>query len=160
MIVGLQLLCCALSHRSTAELGMLRILSKAGTKRAACSLLSLQLPLAHVYGIEDPLCELLQLVWGVLRLLLQPQVVLTQVLDLCLEVGLVFFFLKEKSSRCNLGVPTHLAHNLGCPPTSPSSQKQQLRLSLGGPSPFPSLLNAHARLVQAQGLPESSELQD
>lgn len=109
MIVGLQLLCCALSHRSTAELGMLRILSKAGTKRAACSLLSLQLPLAHVYGIEDPLCELLQLVWGVLRLLLQPQVVLTQVLDLCLEVGLVFFFLKEKSSRCNLGVPTHLA---------------------------------------------------
>lgn len=62
MIVGLQLLCCALSHRSTAELGMLRILSKAGTKRAACFLLSLQLPLAHVYGIEDPLCELLQLV--------------------------------------------------------------------------------------------------
>lgn len=131
-----------------------------GNEESSCSLLSPQLPLAHVYGIEDPLCELLQLVWGVLRLLLQPQVVLTQVLDLCLEVGLVFFLLKEKSSRCNLGVPTHLAHNLGCPPISPSSQEKQLWLSLGGPFPFPSLLNAHARLIQAQGLPESSELQD
>lgn len=49
--------------------------------------------LAHVYGIEDPFGELLQLVGGVLGLLLQPQVVLSQVLNFRLEVGFVFFLL-------------------------------------------------------------------
>lgn len=52
--------------------------------------------LAHVDGVEDPLGELLQLVRGVLGLLLQPQVVLPQVLDFCLKVGLVFFLLRQR----------------------------------------------------------------
>lgn len=52
--------------------------------------------LAHVDGVEDPLRELLQLVGGVLGLLLQPQVVLAQVLDFCLKVGFVFFFLRQR----------------------------------------------------------------
>lgn len=53
-------------------------------------------PLAHVDGVEDPLRELLELVRGVLGLLLQPQVVLSQVLDFCLKVRFVFLFLRQK----------------------------------------------------------------
>ena len=49
--------------------------------------------LAHVDGVEDPLRELLQLVRGILGLLLKPQVVLSQVLNLRLKVSFVFFFL-------------------------------------------------------------------
>lgn len=86
------------------------------TQSSLSLLLSPQLALAHVYGVEDPLCELLQLVRGVLGLLLQPQVVLPQVLNFRLQVGLVFFFLKEKPSTRDLGVCTYLG--------SPSSSQK------------------------------------
>lgn len=59
--------------------------------------------LAHVYGIEDPFRELLQLVRGILGLLLQPQVVLPQVLDFCLQVGLVFLFLGGRAEKERAG---------------------------------------------------------
>lgn len=55
--------------------------------------------LAHVYGIEDPFRELLQLVGGVLGLLLQPQVVLSQVLNFCLKVGFVLLFLPGRAEK-------------------------------------------------------------
>lgn len=55
--------------------------------------------LAHVYGVEDPLGELLELVGGILGLFLQPQVVLPQMLNFRLEVGFVFFFLEEWAER-------------------------------------------------------------
>lgn len=90
-----------------------------GPHRAACPfLVSPRLALAHVYGVEDPLCELLQLVRGVLGLLLQPQVVLPQVLNFRLQLGLVFFFLKEKPGTHDLGVCTYLGN-------PPSSQEKQ-----------------------------------
>lgn len=55
--------------------------------------------LAHVDGVEDPLRELLQLVGGVLGFLLQPQVVLSQVLNLRLKVSFVFFFLGGRAEQ-------------------------------------------------------------
>lgn len=93
MIVDLQL-CCALPDRGgSREPGVCaervgRLGS--GTARPHCRAPE---PLAHVYGVEDPLGELLQLVRGVLGLLLQPQVVLAQVLDLGLEVRFVLLLL-------------------------------------------------------------------
>lgn len=47
----------------------------------------------HVDGVEDPLCELLQLGGGCLRLLLQPLVVLPQPLDLPLQPQLLLTLL-------------------------------------------------------------------
>lgn len=48
-----------------------------------------------VDGVEEPLCELAQLGRGCLRLLLQPQVVLPQVLHLRLQCCLVLLLLGE-----------------------------------------------------------------
>lgn len=59
--------------------------------------------LAHVYGVEDPFRELLQLVRGVLGLLLQPQVVLPEVLDFRLQVGFVFLFLGGRAEEERAG---------------------------------------------------------
>lgn len=59
--------------------------------------------LAHVYGIEDPFRELLQLVRGILGLLLQPQVVLPEVLDFRLQVGFVFLFLGGRAEEERAG---------------------------------------------------------
>lgn len=75
MIVDLQL-CCALSNRrrvgsSDAANTFQGMEGCFGAPREQpLPLLSPQRPLAHVYGIEDPLCELLQLVRGILGFLL------------------------------------------------------------------------------------------
>lgn len=89
-----------------------------------------QLALAHVYGVEDPLCELLQLVRGVLGLLLQPQVVLPQVFNFCLQVGFVFFFLKETPSTRGLGVRTYHA----CIPPTQLSEVHVIRVPTTHPA--------------------------
>lgn len=49
-----------------------------------------------VNGVEKPFCEFPQLSRGSLGLLLQPHVVLSQVLDFSLQNGLVLFFLDEQ----------------------------------------------------------------
>lgn len=125
MIVDLQL-CCALSG-----MNRLRILQGVnGCFRVLSLLLSPQLALAHVYGVEDPLCELLQLVRGVLGLLLQPQVVLPQVFNFCLQVGFVFFFLKETPSTRGLGVRTYHA----CIPPTQLSEVHVIRVPTTHPA--------------------------
>lgn len=94
MIVGLQSSGCALLERGQSrKLGrelrgcLQRRDEGEGSPAAASS------GLAHVDGVEDPLRELLQLVGGILGLLLKPQVVLSQVLNLRLKVSFVFLFL-------------------------------------------------------------------
>lgn len=108
MIVDLQLLC---THRR-GQAG-----SGGGSPESAADGTTRGPPspspaLAHVYGIEDPFCELLQLVGGVLGLFLQPQVVLPQVLNFCLKVGFVFFFLGGRGEKDSEGWP-QLAGLLG-----------------------------------------------
>lgn len=123
MIVDLQLLCCALPKRGRSrELGRARWGrfqrhdqgASSLTESTPCGPLSSppQPALAHVDGIEDPFCELLQLVGGILGLLLQPQVVLSQVLDFCLEVGFVFLFLGGRAEQKELRGRIHLSQLL------------------------------------------------
>lgn len=103
MIVDLQLLCIP-GKRVCGKLGRV---CKGRIRGFHTRLVAPQGPLscppqpalAHVYGIEDPFRELLQLVGGVLGLLLQPQVVLPQVLHLSLKVGFVFFLLGGRAEE-------------------------------------------------------------
>ena len=100
MIVDLQLLCCALPSRGQSwelgrELGGCLHRRHQGARAPAAP----SPGLAHVDGVEDPLRELLQLVGGILGLLLQPQVVLSQVLNLRLKVSFVFFFLGGRAGQ-------------------------------------------------------------
>lgn len=61
---------------------------------AAPAVLSVQ-----VDGVEDPLCELLQLGRRVLRLLLEPLVVLPKPLDLSLKLQLLLSLLHGQNIR-------------------------------------------------------------
>lgn len=54
--------------------------------------------LAHINRVENPFREFLQLLRGALGLFLQPQIVFSQMLDLSLKTGLVFFFLDSKDT--------------------------------------------------------------
>lgn len=66
--------------------------------------------LTHVYGVEDPFRELLELVRGVLGLLLQPQVIFSQVLHFRLQVGFVLFFLGGRAQERSVGTTRLTAH--------------------------------------------------
>lgn len=70
----------------------------------------------HVNGVEDPLCELLELGSRCLGLLLQSLVVLPEPLDLSLKPHLFFTLLMEKENvnKCNkfnqfLSIPKQLS---------------------------------------------------
>lgn len=53
----------------------------------------------QIDGVKDPLCELLELGSGALRLLLQSLIVFPKPFNLCLQFQFLFSFLKEEKNR-------------------------------------------------------------